>query len=147
MGFEKKSRPMARAYRSTAQTIANNTLTALSMDGQLYDTDGMFTPTDTKIYAKRFSGYYFINGACSFVANATGERLVGIKKNAAVYLAVHQCAPNPSDAVTVLNVSTVEYFAVNEYIELFVRQQSGGNLDTYPDIADTYLALAHLSGR
>jgi hypothetical protein len=147
MGLEKKNRPVARAYRSTTQSIPNNTLTAIVFDTQVYDTDGMFTPPSQFIYAKRLTGYYFINGAVGFEYDqGIGERLVSLRINEGIYLASQQLPPNATEP-TVLNVSTVYKLALDDRIDLVVRQASGISLNTRTDSHNTYLLIAHLSGR
>ena len=106
----------------------------------------MFTPTDTKIYAKRLSGYYLIIGSCEWVANATGWRAVILVKNHTTYLAGHD-HPGEATIGMAVQVSSISYLAVNDYVELYVSQGSGANLDTVPGDWHTWLSIAHLSGR
>jgi len=146
MGLEKKSRPLAKADRSTNQTIPNLTYQTISFDTETYDTDGMFTPTNTKVYAKRFGGYYLVIGSGGFQPNATGYRIIFLRKNGTTSLAVHDFMPNGTYEL-VLEVEAIVYMNVNDYVELMVLQSSGGNLDTAGGGGFLFLTLAHLSGR
>jgi hypothetical protein len=146
MGFEKKSRPAARGARTTEQTIPNLIGTPLSMDQQDFDTDAMFTPTDTKIYAKRFSGYYLMIGCLGFSANNTGCREALIRVNGSTYIG-GMCIPTQQNDVTVINIHSVWYMNVNDYAELLAIQTSGGNLTLVQTSYLNWFSIIHQSGR
>jgi len=145
MGFEKKSRPMASAYRADSQTITTAQVTYVSWTDQLYDTDAMFTPTDTKIYAKRFTGYYLINGQVAWSSNTTGIRIVWIDVNGTQLATMDQTPVNGSN--TRMNLSMMRYLNIDDYVRLGVYHTRGANLDVTGVDGQTYLTVAHLSGR
>ena len=146
MGFEKKSKPLARAYRSSAQTIANSTPTAISFDGQTYDTDAMFAPTDTKIYAKRFSGYYLIIGQVLVDAGTAGYKTSQLRVNGSTLISAGD-GVNAAGTFKTLMSAAPWYLNVNDYVELLVTQYTGTTMNTVggPDL--TWLSVAHFSGR
>ena len=148
MGFEKKKRPVGSAYLATPQTIPHYNLTTIVFDTQFYDTDGMFTPPDSKIYAKRLSGYYLVEGSACFNANATGYRAALLRLNGSYLTYIDEAAIAPSpQGETIVKVGKVYYLNVNDYVELQVSQYSGGNLDVLGPEDLTWLSIAHLSGR
>jgi len=106
----------------------------------------MFTPTNTKIYAKRFAGYYHMIGQIMFPTNGTGVRYAAIRKNGAAYLTFSSLQP-PADDMTGIQTSTVEHLSVDDYLELYTGQNSGGDLDTIAGSSAVWLTIAHLSGR
>ena len=149
MGFEKKSRPAARGWLNGTQSIPTATQTAISLNTQNYDTDAMFTPTDTKIYAKRFGGYYLGFANANFSPNSTGYRAVYIRRNGSPtdIVAMVSAGNWGADDGPTLHVGDVFYLNVNEYVELCVTQTSGANLNVNGGTYLTFLTLAHHSGR
>ena len=146
MGLEKRNRPAARAYQTNAQTLPHNSGQWISFDTQDFDTDGMFTPTDTKIYAKRLSGYYLAEANVEFAPNGTGYRYALLCKNADTYLAADEHLAI-TDFETMCRVSRVVYLAVDDYVRVMGFQNSDGNLNTAACSFCTWMSLAHLSGR
>jgi len=146
MGFEKRSRPFARAYRNTPQTFADIIGAVVQFDSQQYDTDDMFTPTDSKIYAKRLSGYYLVEGSVGFESADAGWRMGYLRVNGSTYIAEAH-AINEADAGCVITLHCPWYFNVNDYVELYCGQHSGGNLNTFIGEFVTWMSLMHISGR
>lgn len=61
------------ALRTTAQSIPNNTSTAISWDSEEFDNSSMITPTSSTITVQA-DGVYTITAEGAFAANATGIR-------------------------------------------------------------------------
>jgi len=134
----------ARAYQTAEQTLPNGSGQWISFDTQYYDTDGMFTPPDTKIYAKRLSGYYLVDAYVEFKPNATGFRYALLCKNDATYLTADENPAIPGWE-TMCHVSSVVYLAVNDYVRVMAYQNSGGNLNTAACSFCTWMSLTYLS--
>ncbi|MDA8113162.1 MAG: hypothetical protein M0Z43_00330, partial [Acidithiobacillus sp.] len=118
-----------RVIKGAAQTIPNNTWTAIQFDAEYFDTDTMHDNVNNTRITIKTAGYYMVGGCVEWVSNTTGMRIMAIRRNNAQHLvdAVHNsdqygAAPGA--------LSTVHYMAVNDYIELLVYQASGGNLNT-----------------
>lgn len=113
------------------QTIANNTYTALVWNSEYYDTD-TFHSTSTN--TSRFTvpsgkgGYYLVTAATSWVANATGARRILIRKNGTDFRR-NGDVPGNTTVVVGTQMTIVIPLTVGDYIEAFVRQTSGGDLD------------------
>jgi hypothetical protein len=75
------------------QSIAPLTAAALAFDTEIADTDGCFTPTDTKLYARR-EGYYLAGGGWAFnsgVSPAASRMQVLLRLNgSSVYVGANQ---------------------------------------------------------
>lgn len=119
-----------RAYRTTAQNIATGIWTAILMDAEAQDDDGMHsTSTNTSQFFPQVNDVYRMHGFVQFAANGTGRRGAAIVKNNATFLG-EQLLSKPTDAVGVV----VEVFAemplvVGDYVELQALQESGGGLN------------------
>lgn len=134
-----------RVIRTTDQTIPNNTVTAIIFDTELYDTDlcwGAAYPT--RLYAKH-DGYYMAGGNVVFKAPAgtpASVRAILIYLNNSQYLARNEFAMNEGTSVGNNVVTGMFYMAANDYIEIKVYQDTGGNLDII-GASSTYQQRAH----
>jgi hypothetical protein len=123
------------AVYSTAQAIANNTDTNLNFDTERLDTDGFHstvTNTSRITIPTGLTGWYVVNAKFRWDKNATGVRLLKIKKNGTEINA----APELSGSSTVFmgnELNIVDYFVAGDYIEFSVFQTSGGALNAYLD--------------
>jgi len=116
-----------RAYRSATQSISDNTLTALSWNTQVHDTDTCFAPTDTKLYA-RHAGYYMAGASIMLDAGSvTGERIrLDIRKGGSKYLGTNGSRISNTEVCDLGVATGMFYMAVDEYVEAIVFQTSGG---------------------
>ena len=112
------------------QTIANNTITALLFNQEIADNDSMHSLlSNTSRITVNTAGVYALTAAVQFDGNTTGVRTVSIVMNGSDTL-VTQDAENLGTNSIKLNVATLYYLDVNDYVEVRVRQDSGGNLDS-----------------
>jgi hypothetical protein len=149
--------PQCYAYNSTATTCATSTYTPLPLQSEVFDVvqsgdspSHDNTTANTRIYF-RTAGKYQISGQVNFVVNATGSRQVDVRLNAAGSPA-GGTRVNFSSQVALSGVATSVPLpvvpivaAVGDYIEMFGWQNSGGNLDTLPGSALTFLTARLIS--
>jgi hypothetical protein len=121
-----------RVYNSTAITIADSTTTTLTFDTESWDTDAMHSAAvNPERLTCKTAGKYLVGGNVFWDTNAAGYRGIQLFCSAPVG-SVHALVYAPSAGAVIgngLNASTVLDLAVNDYVELRVRQTSGGNLD------------------
>jgi hypothetical protein len=122
-----------RVYRSTTQSINNNTLTALSFDTEVVDTDGCWAVGDpTKLYAQR-DGYYAAGGCWEMLAaqNTVASRiLVLVRVNGTTVVGIgdnHTIANK--NAAAGCSVGMI-WLAAGEYVEIMVLHDEGGAKNT-----------------
>jgi len=146
--------PRCYAYQSVAQSIpTGTTLVPVTLGAEIYDIvqsgdtpmhDNTTNPT--RVFC-RTAGKYEITGCAEFASNATGLRTATIRLNAAGVdtggtLLVSSNQSPVSGAATTTPLSTIEVSLVaGDYVELFVRQTSGGALNTGPGQAQTFLRM------
>jgi hypothetical protein len=106
----------------------------------------MFAPTDTKIYAKRFSGYYLILGSVLVDAETAGYKTSQLRVNGSTLIAVCD-GVNAAGTYKSLTPHSIWYLSINDYVELLVTQYTGVNMNTVGGSDLTWLSIAHLSGR
>ena len=139
--------PACQAYQSTAQSIPNNTYTAVKLNSELYDNvQAGDTPmhdlvTNNTRITVRTAGMYLIAGSVGFATNTTGVRKVQLYKNAATGLG-EATAPPVSGVTTAIPVGPVIVpLAVGDYVEIRAFQTSGGALNTDASSGVTTLTL------
>lgn len=116
-----------RAFHNASQSIANGTSTALLLNSERYDTQGLHSvTTNTNRLTALIEGVYLIGASVRFVANTTGIRTLAIRLNGAnVIAAQHLHTPTTE---THLSVTTLYRLSVDDYVEMVVHQTSGGSL-------------------
>lgn len=127
------TQPRARVYRSTAQTISDTTLTALTFDTEDFDVGAMH---DTGSNTSRLTvptggdGLYLIIAGISWAANATGFRELIVKKNGTTFVGGSLSQNVGAGASTAQQAVAAITLAATDYVEAFVQQTSGGALAT-----------------
>lgn len=121
--------PACRAIRTTNQSIATATSTAISFDSESFDTAAMHdTSVNTSRVTFTIAGIYQVSGTVMFASNATNSRDVWLQLNGTTRIAEAATTANSTD-VWACSLSTLVKVAANEYVELLVFQTSGGNLN------------------
>jgi len=125
--------PIAKMRNSVAQSIPNNTNTALTWDTEDWDTvGGHSTVTNTSRYTCQsgYAGYYLVHAAVAWASNATGVRDIWVMKNGVdVPGSMITVQAPPAGVWSQISETTVQ-LAVGDYIEAIVLQTSGGALLT-----------------
>ena len=127
--------PVFVASQSGAQSIANNTLAALSLDSTVIDSyGGHSNVTNNSRYTPTVAGYYLVVGSYGQAANGTGNRFVLIYKNGArVNLGQSGgLAAGAANTGSIQALALVQCNGSTDYIEVFAFQASGGALNTDP---------------
>jgi hypothetical protein len=140
--WRKNSR--ARAFKSAAvQSLANNTLAAITLDAEVYDNDAIHdNATNNSRLTCKTAGVYSIVGQVNFDTNTVNVRVAFIYLNGSAIAA--QYAVDPNGAGARVQVAAQYQLAVNDYIELYGYQLSGGALNVMNGTGLTWLAMARL---
>lgn len=119
-----------RVYNSALQTIANNSLVALTFDSERYDNGGMHsTSSNTSRITAATAGVYAMAVAISWAANSVGIRVVTIRLNGTTRIVSNNIPTSVTGGGVDENCGTVYRLAASDYVEAMVYQDSGGNLD------------------
>jgi len=113
----------------TAQTIANDTNTKVTFNTELIDSDSKFS--DSR-FTPTIAGYYFINSTVSMTNHPQNAYTqIRIKKNGSdVFQELHYNQSNSGEADNKAEASFIIYLDGDDYLEIFIRQNSGGNENT-----------------
>lgn len=121
-----------RVSRTTAQSTTNNTWANISWSSSRWDDrpSGVSAhwTSGTRVYC-RVSGIYVITGLVGFDSNNTGLRHIGIKYNGD-FIAVERENAEQNEA-NIMSSTTIWKLNAGDYLELAIKQNSGGSLSTY----------------
>lgn len=133
--------PFCYVWKTADQAIANGTVTVLTWSQPVLETTnpglgnpyGMWSSTaNTRITPTR-RGWYLAQAMCGWAANATGDRLLQIRKNGAdsgVDWSDERQAVASAGNGTRNNCSGLYYMnGTTDYLEVVVYQASGGALN------------------
>jgi hypothetical protein len=126
--------PSVRVYHNAGQPISNGVETVLAFNSERWDTAAgaastMHDPaTNNSRLTCRYAGKYHVTANIEFAANATGQRQVYLRINGTPgQYAGFVSTPGSGFSVGLI-VSGVLDLAVNDYVQVFVYQNSGGSL-------------------
>lgn len=127
-----------KLYKSSAQSIPNNSFTLLTFDSEVFDTDGFHSTssnTERITIPTGKGGKYGIFWQVGYVGNATGFRNSYIGKNGSTAAVYGNIIGVPSgDSFFSMNYTVLD-LAAGDYIQMYTGQTSGGNLNTQADQA------------
>ncbi len=133
-----------RIYNSSSQTLPNATVTTLTFNSEIFDTDGFHsTSTNTSriTIPTGKAGYYQLSASIYFgIGNATGIRALSITKNGTRVIGLD----NSGAVDQTLNLSGIENLAVNDYIEFTIYHTMGYDQSAYGDQDFTFLQAQYL---
>jgi hypothetical protein len=142
----------ARVYRDSNQSIPNTTYTAVSLNTETFDVGGLWDAGSPTRLTAKIAGYYLITGDCQFAAaSASAYRFLILTRNGdttAGRLAETRPPTAAFDASVpfAIDIAAVAYLDVDDYVEMWAYQDSGGNLDLLTDgIATPCLSMALLT--
>jgi hypothetical protein len=122
--------PAARVFHGVLQSLANATPTVLAFDSERFDTDVIHdTVVNNSRLTCKTAGKYLITGNVEFDVNATGFRAVSVRLNVGATVIAAQQQPATTGTTTIVSLSTLYDLAVNDYVQLFGYQNSGGALN------------------
>jgi len=124
--------PACRAFNSTNFSVADNTLTAITLNSERYDIGGCHSTvsnTSRLTVPSGGGGIYSIGGSATFDANATGVRLLLIRLNGTTDIGANGVSSASAGGSQQINVSSDFRLAAGDHVELVAFQSSGGNLD------------------
>lgn len=120
------------AYNGSAQSLTTATSTALTFDGELFDTAAMHSGGGTSSqFLAPATGVYMLTCTAQFAANATGQRSLKARTNGTTDLIGGAVVVgNAGGAIaTTVTCLYIQALTAADYIEFMAFQDSGGNLN------------------
>jgi hypothetical protein len=138
-----------KAYRSTSQAANNNTSTIISWSAAVYDADAFWSagsPTRLTVPAGK-GGFYMILVQVSMDYGAGDYRDATIRANGTTNIDSQIVFPTGAAGAnnTIWAVSALEDLAAGDYIEVIVKQTSGGTLNVNPGTGVTNVRMIRLA--
>lgn len=125
--------PRAQLRQTAAQTLANNTSTAITFTTEDFDSEGGHsTSSNTSRYVAAYAGWYLVTGGIAYSNSATGARYAWLRVNGSDLAGsmASLTSVGASDFAGVNVRSRYVSLNVGDYVEIVGHQTSGGNLDT-----------------
>lgn len=128
------NRPAFRGRNNANQTIANNTWTPIGWALNMLDTDmGHNTVTNNTRYVCQVAGWYWVRGSISWNTSGVGNvacRIdASIAKNGSTWTGSAQFQTKGANVSSAQSASALVQLNQGDYVELWVRQFTGGNLN------------------
>ena len=119
--------PAASVYRSSAQSISNNTLTDITWNTELYDTASMHdTVTNSNRITVPVAGLYLCEGMLQFqAATDYTELLIIIVKNGTIMRQSRDNNPGTKSDVREIEIVRSLKLAANDWVGIQIRQVNG----------------------
>lgn len=115
----------ARVHNSAAISVSNVTQTVLTFDSERFDTDTIHsTSSNTGRLTATTAGKYYITGTVEW-ASSPSQGNIAIRLNGATSIAASVVVADYRNMV----ISTLYDLAATDYVELLVRQSSGGAIN------------------
>ena len=129
---------------ASTQSISNSSATAVAFAGtDVYDTDAFHNPASNNsriTIPSGLGGYYQVYGQVGWDGNATGRRILYLRKNGSTIYYSEGFASG-STLNSTLPVMVVVDLAANDYLELFVFQNSGTSLNILGDSSNAFFGV------
>lgn len=135
--------PIFRASNSSAQSISNNSATAVTLPGTA-DVDN-YTGWNGTTYTVQRPGLYLCHGVAAYTANSTGTRRAGLNINGTTYWGPGYAAIIAGH--TIATKTQIFSLQAGDTITLMTEQNSGGALTlASADISRMFVAWLGLEG-
>lgn len=123
--------PSCQAYHNAAISIPDEDGTVVTLNSERYDSDSMHsTVTNTSRLTFNTSGIYIVTFVCAFAGNTTGDRQALLRVNGSEFIAGHEKKALSSAGLECgMQVTAVEFFCEDDYVEAVVKQDSTGALN------------------
>ena len=122
----------ASVYRSTAQTLSNDTNTVINFNAEVFDTDGFHdnsTNNSRLTIPTGKGGYYLLNLFVAFESAASGTRQTQIVSSTGDLYCNSSVITAGTPYGSSITTAAVAYLGAGEYFEAKANQRSGGSLN------------------
>lgn len=134
----------ARVYRTSGVGILTGVGTAIQWQDAEFDTSGFWddatAPTRLTV-TDSTAGRYAIAGGCSWAADNNGRRVIAINRSGAQIAGDSRMTVTQATFETAMSCATIVDLAAGDYVELFVRQDAGYEIQVSGGTQSTFLAM------
>jgi len=135
-----------RLHRNLDYDLPNNSLREISWNSETYDTDNMHDQiTNPERITFRTPGKYLVCATIQFDVNGTNDRYVEVRTQGTLPLNMTS-AKAVAAIETGISLCFIYDFPINNYINLLVWQNSGGNLLVKEELRSSMYFMAQRIG-
>ena len=137
-GFGEANKPAFHAYKSGgSQSVPNNTVTKISFETELFDSDGCYDKDTNYRFTPTTAGYYYIYYQLKN-ANQTDYIYSRIRKNGSTDLAleIHYTGADVDDMSKGFTI--VHLNGSSDYVEVYLQQTKGSSANVPSGEQNTY---------
>jgi hypothetical protein len=132
--YDAHFQPAARVYHNANQSIATGTETTLAFNSERFDNDTIHdTSSNNSRLTCKTAGKYLISAQVQWEAGGTSRRILYLRLNGTTKIATKRFAAFEESEN---DITTLYDLAVNDYVEVRVRQETGGALNV--TVTDAY---------
>ncbi len=128
-----------RAYRATNQTIGTASWTKVILDTETFDTKNEFDSATNYRFTATVAGYYQVNIGVHWLSEGANNFYIKIEKTGSEY-STEEIKPSAGTSHS-QRFSDVVHLDVNDYLELFAYQNSGGDVSIEGGSQWTYMSV------
>ena len=122
--------PAFYAYKSSGQTISNNTNTKVTFETELFDSDGKYDASSSR-FTPNVVGKYLVTGVVSMTNHASGAYCqIRPRKNGSEIFNELRVNQGSGDSDTSVKSTFMVELDADDYLEIFVRHNGGSTEDT-----------------
>ena len=133
-GFGGENAPVFKAYQSSTQTISNTTYTVVNLQSTSFDPSSKFN-TSTYRFTPTVAGYYFLQAQVRVDTSNDMQTLQAtIRKNGSAQVRSTDVSQNYGSAIA----SAILYSDADDYFDMEVYQDAGGNTDLVNNAESTF---------
>ncbi|HET8683483.1 MAG TPA: hypothetical protein VFM54_16680 [Micromonosporaceae bacterium] len=123
--------PSAIATRTgAAQSVPNATFTAITLDTEVADNDGLWDSGSPTVLTMSEDGLWLAGGHLLFASNATGYRQADLQRNATTF-ETSDVKAAVSGVATSVHATGLLLLAASDTLRILAYQTSGGALNTW----------------
>jgi len=118
-----------RVIPTVTQTIPNATLTALSFNTEIYDTDNCWSAASPTRLVAQTAGYYMAGGGWTMSSSqntVASRQWVGVRRSDGVIVCANETHTVPNKYVIVSCATGLFYMSAGQYIEIVAFHDQGG---------------------
>ena len=131
----------ARAYQSSQQSIDSGDATKINLQTENYDVNSEFANSR---FTAKIAGYYQVNASILWLASADTkvcQTQIRVKGD----VAAADAKRSPGTGYISSNISDIVYLDVDDYVEMYGYQDSGGSVNLNNNSQSTFMSVHRLS--
>lgn len=134
------SPPIFRCRQANAQTFSNQIWAAVALDATAdIDSEGGHSSiTNNTRYTAQVAGWYLCLGFCAWANSANAQQSIycALAKNGSIVVGTGQAAPKTGNDFSSVSSEGLIYLQVGDYVEVWGRQDTGANMNTWTSNVD-----------